>query len=53
MFPNEITIFVGKSSHSQWLRQIIPWDTNNGLKKNLLNLIESNQIPKKNATNFL
>ena len=33
MFPNEITIFVGKSSHSQWLRQIIPWDTNNGLKK--------------------
>lgn len=34
MFPSEITIFAGKSSHSQWLKQIIPLDTNKGLKKN-------------------
>lgn len=53
MFPSEITIFAGKSSHSQWLKQIIPLDTNKGLKKKLLNLIESNQIPKENPTNSL
>lgn len=47
MFPSEITIFAGKSSRSQWLKQIIPLDTNKGLKKKLLNLIESNQIPNK------